>query len=236
MKEIDLLPEWYKNNKRRQISRRTQYVILAGVFVAIMAWNFIMTHSISKATAQVAQAEAELAQGQSVSREFNKTKAEVAQLQKKVGILEKVDSKIDVASVLAEISFLIDENIVLSAMEFKAERFAGKQGSNSAIVTANTKFGNKRTLPLGNVKFKIVIRGVATNAGDVAELICKLEDSPYFFHVIPSFSRNREIKIATDTAGKIHRISEFEINCELANYHQGMICFAGGTEKNKVKR
>jgi Tfp pilus assembly protein PilN len=240
MKEIDLLPEWYKSSKRQQIGYRTQYVALAGVFVVIMVWNFIMTHSISKATAEIAQAESKQAQTQSVSREFNKIKSEVAQLQKKTNILEKVDSKIDVASVLAEISFLIDEKIVLSAVEFKAERFAEQQaskaGSGSMVVPVSTKFGSKGTLSFGDIGFKIVISGVAADAGDVAELICRLEDSPYFFRVIPSFSRNREIKIATGPAGQIHNVSEFEISCELANYRQEEIGSTGEAEKSEVEK
>jgi Tfp pilus assembly protein PilN len=205
-----------------------------------MTWNFTTTHSISKAKAEIAQAESEQAQAQSVSREFNRIKGEIALLQKKNRTLEKADSKIDVASVLAEISFLIDERIVLNTVEFKAERFAEEDrteaSSGSTVVTANTRLRRMGSLPLGNVRFKVVISGVATDAGDVAKLICKLEDSPYFFHVIPSFSRTREIKIASGSTGKIHHVSEFEIRCELANYYRKEICFAGKSEKSTVER
>jgi len=57
MKEIDFLPAWYKSGKRRQISYRTQYAGLVGISVVMMVWNFIATHSLSKATAKLAQAE-----------------------------------------------------------------------------------------------------------------------------------------------------------------------------------
>jgi len=63
-----------------------------------------------------------------------------------------------------------------------------------------------------------VISGVASDASYVADLVCKLEDSPYFCQVIPSFSRNREIKVETGVAEENLRISEFEIRCYLANY------------------
>jgi len=51
-------------------------------------------------------------------------------------------------------------------------------------------------------------------------LICRLEDSPYFQLVYPSFSRNRNIKTGTNLAGENYPASEFEISCYLANYRQ----------------
>jgi hypothetical protein len=54
MREIDFLPKWYTSGRRRQISYRTQCVALGGVFVVMMVWNFVAAHSISKATAKLA--------------------------------------------------------------------------------------------------------------------------------------------------------------------------------------
>jgi hypothetical protein len=224
MKEIDFLPNWYKSGRRRQISYRTQYIGLGGIFVAMVMWNFAATHSISKATTALAQAESKVSVAESVSWAFAKIKSEVTQLQKKAESIEEIDSKIDAASVLAEISFLIDKKIVLSKVEFKAERFADRQrrkpNSGSAIRAAGRNFAGKQAQPLGDVRFKVVISGVASDASDIAELICRLEDSPYFRLVYPSFSRNRNIKTGTNFAGENHQVSEFEISCYLANYNE----------------
>jgi len=224
MKEIDLLPKWYKSNRRRQISYRTQYITLGCVFVVMMVWSFIATYSISKAAAKLAHLESKQAQAKSGTQEFAKIKNEVTQLQKKANILKEIDSKIDVANVLAEISFLIDEKIVLSKVEFVAERFVGWQESKvntaSAVRVARAGFGKERAPLLGDVRFKVVISGVAANASEVAELICKLEDSPYFCLVYPSFSRNTKVKAGTGLAGENIQASEFETGCYLANYRQ----------------
>ena len=221
MREIDFLPKWYESDRRRQISYRTQYVALGGVFVVMMVWSFVASHSISKATAELAQEAARQTEVESASREFAAVKSEVTRLQEKVKSMEEIDSKIDVASVLAEVSFLIDEKIVLNKVEFGAERFAGKQegkpNSGSAVRAARAEFGGKGAPLLGDVRFKVVIGGVAADAGNVAALICKLEDSPYFCQVYPSFSRNRKIKVR---AGEDLQVSEFEISCYLANYRE----------------
>jgi hypothetical protein len=87
----------------------------------------------------------------------------------------------------------------------------------------------------------VVIAGVAADTRDVADLISKLEESPYFFQVVPSFSKSTKLEVkgrpstsaatdavrrATETrsevsdAGKSLQATEFEINCYLANYRK----------------
>lgn len=246
MKEIDFIPEWYRTGRRRQLSYRTQYVALGGMFVVMMAWNFISIRSLSKATAELVQMAPRQSQAQSVSREFKKAQSKLADLQKRTRVIEQIDSKIDVASVLAEMSFLIDEKIVLSKVEFTAEKFgvAPQSGpaSSSAVRVASDGFGGKQVPPLGSVRFQIVINGVASEPSNVAELICRLEDSPYFCLVRPSFSRyktidgnggstaNSDVKTAkisgpmkadAEPTAKKYQVSEFQISCYLANYRQG---------------
>ena len=229
MKEIDFLPEWYKSGRRRQVNCRTQYVALAGIFVVMVMWNFIAAHSITKAQAAITLMAPKQAEAANVSREFAGIKNQIMQLQKKANILEEIDSRIDVPNVLAEMSFLIDGKIVLSKVDFKAERFVDKQGNKtsvyggSAVRVAGGSFGGKKVSPLGDVRFKVVINGVASEASDVAELICKLEDSPYFCLVYPSFSRNRKIKGLKGPVSEDFEVTEFEIGCYLANYNESTI-------------
>lgn len=239
MKEIDLIPKWYKRGRRQQISYRTQYAALGGVFLVMVMWNFIAGYSISKATTELAQAESQIISAESSSREFARIESEVAQLKEKINILEEIDSKIDVASVLAEMSFLIDKNVVLNNVELKADSFTknkGRQNSGSAVRVASGNFGGNKAVLLGDVRFKIVISGVASDASDVAALICSLEDSPYFCQVIPSFSRNRKIKTGPLHIREDFEVSEFEISCELANYRQGELYFAKETQNRELER
>jgi hypothetical protein len=234
MKEFDFLPKWYKSGRQRQVSYRTQVIGLAGILGVMMVWNFAATHSISKATAALAEADSKVSAAESISREFSRIKSDVTQLQKKGKSIEEINSKIDVASVLAEISFLVDKKIVLSKVEFKAEKFADGRGrkidGGSVVRAVGGNFAAKEALLLGDVRFKVLISGIAANAGDVAEFICRLEDSPYFRLVYPSFSRNKNIKPVRDSTGRIsnrtrenYQVSEFEISCYLANYTESII-------------
>lgn len=247
MREIDFLPEWYKSGRRRQLGYRTQYLALGGIFVVMIVWNIFTTHSISKARARSVQMIAEQARAEQISAQLAAVRDHLREFQTKAESVDRIDSKINVAGVLGEISFLVGNEIVLSKVEFIAEKFTDKQDSKTspdavAVVRAiPTKFSPDKELPIGNVKFKVVIGGVAVDASYVAALICKLEDSPYFCQVVPSFSRNSDLEKFSgystvpgkDAAARLSgsersdrktenkmQVSEFEINCYLANYRE----------------
>lgn len=249
MKEIDFLPEWYKSGRRRQISYRTQCLALGGIFLVMMVWSFTTTHSISEAKAELVDMEIKQTQAGNVSLELSELRTELREYQKKAASINEIDSKIDVANVLAELSFLIDNRIVLSKVEMIAEKFAEDKESipsaqtGTIVRVARENFGNKNNLPLGDVRFRIVAAGVAADASDVAALMCKLEDSPYFCQVILSYSRSAEAKnektsvpsTETETAKTVSgdknstqevvtnkniQVTEFEMTCYLANYRE----------------
>jgi len=242
MKEIDFLPEWYKSGRRRQINYRTQYVALGGVFVVMMVWSFAASHSISKTRAEITRSEPKQAEAERISVEFAVLKSQVSDLQKKANVLKEIDpeSSLNVANVLGEISFLIDKKIVLTKVRFKAEKFADRQfgtaKSRTAVRAAGGNFGGKEATLLGDVRFKVVINGVASEASGVARLICKLEDSPYFCQVIPSFSRNSKLKVGDKTDVRNLKVTDFEISCYLANYVQDEPYFVKEVSGNRAGR
>lgn len=242
MKEIDFLPEWYKSGKRREVNCRTQYIALGGIFIVMIVWNYMTTHYISMAKAEFTRNKTEQAQAQNVSTKLVELQNEMSIAQKRKNLIQKIDSKIKVANLLAEMSYLIEENIVLSKIELVAEKFSQEQDKEKSqqlagVVRAIRGFENRQDLPLGNILFKIIIAGVAADASDVAALICKLENSPYFSQVTLSFSRDVEIErndkglqINQDESlnnnfaelnadGKM-KVTKFQINCYLANYRQ----------------
>ena len=243
MKDIDFLPNWYKEDRRRQMSYRTQYFALGGVFVVVMVWNAVTTHSVSRATAQLTQQRARQAEAATVLVEYAEMKGQVTELQRRTEVIREIDSKIDVASILAELSFLIDERIVLSGAEITAERLAdkkqGRPKAGAAVRVAAVRSKEQRELPLGDVRFKVVITGVAAHASDVAGLTTRLENSPYFCLVYLSYCRPRtigsdrnstigrripqsdipnDVRAETKLASDSCQASEFEIGCYLANY------------------
>lgn len=239
MKEIDFLPDWYKEGRRRQISVRRQYMALAGIFLVMITYNLVATRMISKAAVELSEREPIKAEAQNTLYELDKVRGEIAQLEKKANVLHSMDSKVDLAAVLAEMSYLIDKRIVLRRVELVAEQFEHEStdNKNAAVVrVAGTGAASHQQAPYGDVRFRVMISGVAADSSRVAALICLLEDSPYFTRVYPSFSRNTQLQIGSvstqagtgDTVSPVPlapapetvEASEFEISCYLANHDQ----------------
>lgn len=243
MKDIDFLPDWYTSGKRRKIACRTQYVALAGIVAVMVVWNVIVGRSVTRAEAQIGQMVAQGADSDDASRRFDELKVQITGLQKQADVIGQVDSRVDVAGVLAELSYLIDTTVVLKRVDLIAEKFAnaGKPGSppvaNSIVRAAKVPGSGTARALSGDVRFKILIGGIAADGGDVMSLVSRLEDSEYFFGVELSYSRNSQVKTGTGAAGQTSGVqsskpgtgarsgntigvSEFEISCYLANYRE----------------
>lgn len=222
MREIDFLPSWYKNDRKRQMGRRTQYIILGAVFALMMIWNFITASSVSVASAEVESLAGQLQDAKNISEQYSTLQQNINQMKRKVDIIKMTDPHIDIAATLAEISYLIGDRIALNKITLKSEPLvADSQLKGNAVRPADNSWKAKTEENLGRCRFKIIINGVACDASNVAELIVKLETSPYFIQVIPSYSRNKQIEDkASSKMSKQYQISEFEISCYLANYKE----------------
>lgn len=227
--EIDFLPEWYKSSRRRKMSYRRQYVVMGVFLMVLLVLHFVVTRSVAKATAQVAAEAPMVFEAERKLARFADIKNEMKVFQNRAKVIDELDSKIRVGSVLAEMSHLIDERIVLGNVEFVAESYQTERkktsgGTASTITIAKNQPDKKSRMFKGDVRFKLILRGVAAAAGDVATLVCRLEDSPCFCQVTPLFSRDKQITTRSGggkTGGKNANtldVSEFEIRCYLANY------------------
>jgi hypothetical protein len=211
MKEIEFLPDWYRRACRRQMRYRLQYAVILCMFMAMAGWSFFTAKSVSNAQAKVHQQLLSSAQRQALD-ECADIQMKLSELGKQAVMLNKLDSKLIVSDVLAELSYLVDSRIILTQIDVQAEGFdndAQSPATGSGLVRAS-KSGAGMQFSSGDVRFKLILQGMACEASDIARLICKLEDSPYFCQVIPGFSRTAKVKE--------RQVSEFEIGCYIANY------------------
>ena len=234
MKELDFLPQWYKEDKCRQVRVRRQYIALAAVFIAMMIFNLTEIHRTGQVAAQAAELESHRAGAEVVVHEFGLLTKEFDELKTRVKLVEQMDSRVDIAALLAEMSHTIGDSVVLRKQEILAEPFGRleekKQAKGSAVRLAGRPAGAEKGAPLGRVKFRIVLTGVAAHPADVPDLVCRLEASPYFQWVQPSFYGSARVPAGTRPApgpqdpgasAKAHGVSgltEFELVCYLANY------------------
>ena len=236
MKDLDFLPEWYKDRKRRQQHVRRQYVALVGVFLLMMIFNGTAIHRAGKAAAEATKLENQRVGAEAVVHEFDALTQRLNELKTRTTLVEQIDPRIDVAAILAETSHIIGDSIVLRKVEILSEPFGRPQENaqvkGSAVRLANKRANSEKEIPLGRVKFRIVLAGVATRLADVADLVCKLDASPYFQRVHPSFYGNAKVQVggkvgsASQEGAAVAKaqgaldLTEFEISCYLGNYKE----------------
>lgn len=209
MKEIDFLPEWHKQARRRRIRYRAQYGLILSVFVIMCCWSFFNAKSVSNAQAITARQKLSPSQMQALE-ECAHYKTDLASFAGQAAVLSKFDSKINLACILAELSYLIDSKIILTQLDIQAEPINDSAQSSSGSGLTRV---NKTAAPQdGYFRSKVIMRGMACEAGNVAAFICKLEQSPYFCRIMPGFSRTGKVKEL--------QVSEFEISCYIANYKE----------------
>ena len=220
MKEIDLIPEWYKNSRRRNISYLTQCIVLISIFASMLIWIAINAGMVSRASAEVDKLQAQQVRLEKDVALFSEYKSLISDLKEKTQISRQIDSRIDVASVLAELSFLVDDRIVLTGISFIAEKIDGSDNKapQATLRTAQTAGTGNDMLLSGDVRFAIRINGIAKDAADVAQLTMKLEESPYFCQVVPLFTEHAGTKGAISFGQGKKEVTEFDIACRLANY------------------
>jgi hypothetical protein len=221
MKDIDLLPEWYTSGKRKQQSLRSQYMILVGVVVIMNVWNFVAANSLSGTEERIREDMYRCAKAQAIIEKTKETTGRIEELSKKDQLLDAIDSKINIADILSELSFLVDGKIVLSDVKFEAQKFeADVQGgsSPSGVRVAGASSKKSANVPLGDVRFLVSLRGIADQTSDVGKFVRRLEESEYFRDVSLAFSRSKSVKVSAVQGDEQRLVSEFEISCDLANY------------------
>jgi len=237
VKEIDFLPEWHKEGRRRRLHMRRQYAALMVLFLVLVTYNAIATHRISRANADLARLEDRRFWAEGMLREYGAVTEQLEARRAKVASVEQVDARIDVAAVLAEISYIISDRVLLSRLEFISEPLAAQEKTPerdaAAVRSASASRAPAKAASLGKVRFRVALAGIAADSAEVAALVHRLDDSPYFRQVHPLY-RDNTIQIGAAVSAASHanesepqrtdarsvNVTEFEITCYLANYEE----------------
>jgi len=225
MNDVDFLPEWYKENRQRRQSVQRQYLILAALFLVMIVWNSVALRSIKSVSAALSLGEPQQRQAEHVSFEYQELTAKITQLEDAILSWERLDSRVDVAAVLAELSALIDDSTVLRHVELLSVPNTEKGGSwDREQVERDLSDPEALAWQLaGWAQINVSLQGLTEKAGDVAELIRALEASPYFSQVHLKYSKHVALD-TLDSAGQgtpgtpaSEGAIEFAINCLLAH-------------------
>jgi len=216
MKDIDFIPEWYKANQNRKRRYHRQYILLASLLVVMMSWSFFIGQYVDRVHADVEDIQTIFETGKAKVEEGVRLQSEIASLQHQVRILDAATPRTNISAIIAELSYLIQDDIILSKLSFNNEEIKldheASSGPSGSIVQINASpQGNKASgVSLDPKRTRVVLTGIAAKPADAAALISRLEQSDYFQQVLPVYTKAKKIKE--------HDVTEFEIRCFVADY------------------
>ena len=214
MKEIDFIPEWYKANQKRRQRYHRQYVLLAVLFAMMMSWSFVVGRHVERVNADVQDVQQLVQKGQSKIDEGVMLEVEIADLKARARVLEMTSPRTNISAMIAELSYLIRDNVILTKLSLKNEPIetGPKKKSAAAVVqigTLNAKDSDIDKL-LAQTRTKVTLIGIAAQPADAARLISQLEQSDYFEQETLVYSKPKKIRE--------YDVTEFEIRCFVADY------------------
>jgi hypothetical protein len=214
MKEIDFIPEWYKADRVRKRRYVRQYTIITVIFAVMMIWSFIAGGQVSRASAEVGEIQSAFAKSRDKVNLAQQLQGEIAQMEQKKALLDAITSRTKVTAILGELSYLVQENIVLSKLSLTSEPIdeLKKESSASGAVVqiAASKRQQNTAIIDAPSRLKVTLAGIAARPADAAGLIAGLEQDDYFQQVTLVFSRPKKLADMD--------VTEFEICCYVADY------------------
>ncbi len=226
MKDLDFLPEWYKDRRRRHSMVRRQYIALAAIFLGMMTFNLTAMHRATRVAADLTRHADRQMSAEAVVHEFDRVTKELSQMKTKADLIHRIDTRFDVAAILAEISHVVDESVVLSRIDLIAEPIARAEnpGRGKGAKGRGAAKSEEPPMPLGDAKLRIVLGGVSLDSVSVTNLVCRLDESPYFQRVTPTLYDKVKVPLQPPSgaagvkASEMLDVTSFEITCYLANY------------------
>jgi hypothetical protein len=140
---------------------------------------------------------------------------EITSMKEKTALLDDISSRTDLTAILGEIAFLMREDIILSKLSIKNEPIENSNDKGPSKKIAVVQVGKKNkdqtaVAPQSPSRLKVVLTGIAAQPADAADLIARLEETPYFEHVVLVFSKPKTVRRQD--------VTEFEIQCYVADY------------------
>ncbi len=185
MKTVNLLPEWYLNQRRQK--RRTQMHVLAMMVIAgaMAAANVVCVRHVQELRGQRATLAARLQQVPDQDALVKTRQAELEKLQNIQLAYQELGSPVPMSAVIQQIQNDMNPGVTLSQVVIEVQPEAVK---GSGFV------GDNKSPPKFHDVARLTVIGVSPNDEQVVHLIQKLTANPLFSEVSLNYARNETVR------------------------------------------
>jgi hypothetical protein len=121
MKELDFLPNWYRDDRQRILRRHRHYVLFGLVVVLLAGWSIIVGRAVSNLKAQTQQIQTALEKGQQTLLSTLEKELQIDTLGRQAVILETLTPRTAISAVLGELAFCVNKQIIYSKVSLVLE-------------------------------------------------------------------------------------------------------------------
>ncbi len=220
MRDVDFLPQWYKDNTRSKLRVQRQYIALSIIFLIMIFSNAVASRKISRANADLTRSDTERGHAERFMVEFGRLNSRVSETRAALTSANRLKLDLDVAHVLAELSTVVSGEIVLQSVELLSlEPTEQALRGETAQAPSESDDAGERTAE----RYSVRLIGFASHAGHVAALIAELENSATFRKVNLVYSKAATEALASEPAPSAQvseqtsqKGFEFEVSCTVA--------------------
>lgn len=209
MMDLDFLPIWYAQQRRRESRLRQWKVLLALAACCVGVWSFVAGQALVHVKAQAIQAQQAVSAAQSKLDTALQMQYQIALCDRKINLLKKLTPTTSFSAVLAELSALDCPNVAFTQVQLRRQPIALPEKTDGVVRIRRSDKPDTASFEQPT-ELVVTIQGLAVNGADCARLMEQLEASVYFDNVQPTFSRDKSIGQQT--------AAEFEVRARTADW------------------
>jgi hypothetical protein len=201
MRELEFLPGWYPQLRRRRSLVKIQGWVLVAMIVGLSLWAILVGRAVRKDEAKLVQLDAALSESRAELEQLDELLALEKQLGKQEQIMAKVGSHVEAARLLATLDEVMPPEMALVDLSFDTE---------DRVVQPATPTGSRFTRAAANAappvidrRLKVRLVAVAPTDVDLANFLARLTGKPFFEAVAMTYARDR--------SEQGHLMREFEV-------------------------
>lgn len=198
MRELEFLPDWYRNVCRRRAWVIAQAWGTAGLVVVLLIWACIAQFQAMRAQNEQKHVAAQVAKSQKDVDEIRLLQLEKTTWSERGEVMAKVGLSVESTRLLQTIAESAPATIALTSFNLQTEEKVEVPRSGAAARAM------KDRTPTMDRKLKVRLTGFAPSDAEVWDLVAKLTQYPFFEDVQPTKTTE------SDYEGRI--VKEFEIS------------------------
>lgn len=197
MRELEFLPDWYGQVRRRRALVLTQAWGTAVLILGLLIWTSVSHFRAMYAQNELKQVASRVSESQKLVDELNQLKADRLSWSERGEVLERIGLSVESTRLLGTIAQATPTAVALNGFNLQTEEKAEVPRTGAAARAMKDK------APAMDRKLRVRITGMAPSDAEVWDMVTKLTQYPFFEDV--SMTNSKE----ADYEGRLVR--EFEV-------------------------